>query len=79
MHIGGVNFNAEFFREMFFGPDLKETEKWSREYSEKCEQIRKYREDGTRPTNMKCAYDDEGRMIWNEATGCCGPATYIER
>ena len=69
----------EFFREMLFGPDPERDEEFARRHSEQCEQYRRYLEDGTRPTNMKCVYDDRGRMIWNEATGCCGPATWIEK
>ena len=40
------------------------------------EELERYRRDGTRPTSLDCAYNDKGEMVWNELTGCCGPATH---
>lgn len=68
----------DFIKEVAIGPNVERDEEWREAYSAKCSEIREYQRTGARPMNTRCEYAPDGRMVWNEATGICGPASWIE-
>ena len=50
---------------------------WQAKQEHKHEEIRNYWKYGTIPSSVDCVYDLDGRLIWNEMTGICGPAACL--
>lgn len=57
--------------------DCKRAKRRREEDALKFKQIRDYWDYGTKPSDVRCEYNSDGDMIWNEMTGVCGPASYI--